>query len=148
MWIDCYTLPKNQGIRCEHCGTYIRNVFVFHFDDGFSLKCGVDCFNKIVKKTNLSQYGAKALKKQADRIKSFNDMREKWTRWQTPEEAEADGCFQRIEDPDKPGFWRVRTQSEFEEEKNFILNDLIPYRISEIQKETKARFKNIRMKQD
>ena len=75
-------------------------------------------------------------------------MRDNWTRWQTPEEAESDGCFQRIEDPDKPGLWRIRTQAEFEEERAFMLNNLIPYRISEIQAETKARFKNVRVKSD
>lgn len=75
-------------------------------------------------------------------------MRDNWTRWQTPEEAESDGCFQRIEDPDKPGLWRIRTQAEFEEERAFMLNNFIPYRISEIQAETKTRFKNVRVKSD
>lgn len=148
MWVDCYTLPKDQGICCEHCGTYIRNVFVLHFDDGFSLKCGVECFNKLMKKTNLTEHGARLLKKQADRINAYNKTRDNWTRWQTPEEAESDGCFQRIEDPDKPGLWRIRTQAEFEEERAFMLNDLIPYRVSEIQAEIKARFKNVRVKAD
>ena len=64
MWVEYYQLPKNAGICCEHCGTYIRNVFVLHFDDGFSLKCGVECYNKLIKQSNISQYGEKLLKKQ------------------------------------------------------------------------------------
>lgn len=56
MWVEYYQLPKNAGICCEHCGTYIRNVFVLHFDDGFSLKCGVECYNKLIKQSNISQY--------------------------------------------------------------------------------------------
>ena len=143
MWVEYYQLPKNAGICCDHCGTYIRNVFVLHFVDGVCLKCGVECYNKLIKQSNISQYGEKLLKKQIKRLKLYDEMRSNWTRWNTPEEAESDGCFQRIEDPEKPGFYRIRTQAEFEAEKAFMLNDLIPYRINLVQSEIKAKFKRI-----
>lgn len=146
MWVESYSLPKNQGITCEHCGTYICNVFVIHFDDGFSLKCGVECFNKLMKTSNLSQYGAKLLRKQIKRLKDYDEMRVKWEGWQTPEEADADGSGPRIEDPEKPGFWRLMTQKEFDEHKAFILTDLIPYRVALVQEEIKKQFKNVRVK--
>lgn len=145
MWFEFYSLPKNQGICCEHCGTYIRNVCVIHFSDGFTLKCGLDCFNKLLKQSNLSEYGAKALKRSLKSLKLYDEMRVNWTRWQTPEEAEADGCSQRIEDPENRGTWRIRTQVEFEEEKAWILTDFIPYRIKSKQAEIEKRFKNARV---
>ena len=97
----------------------------------------------MIKQSNISQYGEKLLKKQIKRLKLYDEMRSNWTRWNTPEEAESDGCFQRIEDPEKPGFYRIRTQAEFEAEKAFMLNDLIPYRINLVQSEIKAKFKRI-----
>ena len=145
MNVDFYTLPKDQGISCEYCGTYIRNVFVIKFDDGFVLNCGSECFKKLEKQTNLSEYGTKALNKLLKSLKDYDKTIQNWEKWNTPEEAEVDKCFQRIEDK-KENRWRIRTQKEFEKEKELMLTFYIPARIEKIQKEIVERFKNVKMK--
>ncbi len=143
MFINFYTLPYKQGICCERCGTYIRNVAEIHFDDGFVLRCGLDCLNKhVLKDTNLTEYGKKQLKKHLKTLEMYDKWRNDWGRWNTPEESEKDGGFQRIEFPENSGNWRIRTQAEFDEQKQFMLTDLIPYRIQHEQDEMKKKFRN------
>ncbi|MDF1495474.1 hypothetical protein [Caproiciproducens sp. CPB-2] len=143
MWVEYYTLPKGRGICCEHCGTYIQNVNVIHFDNGFTLKCGSECFDKLIKRADLSEYGLRVLKRIVSSLKRYDEMASDWSRWKTPEEAEADGCSQRIEDPDNPGTWRIRTQEEFTEERGFMLNQFLPAQIKRRQEEMKDKFKNV-----
>lgn len=143
MKIDFYTLPKDQGILCEHCGTYIRNVFVIKFNDGFVLKCGSECFKKIQKQTNISEYGIKLLTKLLNKLKDYDKTIQNWESWQTPEDAEEDKCFQRIEDSRT---WRIRTQEEFDKEKNLMIT-YISARIKQIQQEIEEKFKNIKLKE-
>lgn len=64
-----------------------------------------------------------------------------WTRWRTPEDAEEGGCSQRIEDPSKPGTYRIRTQQEFEEERRFMLRQFLPALIRRQKEKTKEAFR-------
>lgn len=64
-----------------------------------------------------------------------------WTRWRTPEDAEAGGCPQRIEDPGKPGTYRIRTQAEFEEERRFMLRQFLPALIRRQKEKVKEAFR-------
>ncbi len=143
MWVEFYTLPKGRGISCEHCGAYILNVNVIHFDNGFTLKCGSECFGKLMKRADLSEYSIRALKRTLNSLKHYNESISKWSQWETPEEAEADGCSQRIEAPESPRTWRIRTQKEFEEERAFLLNQFFPAQIRRREEEMKDRFKNV-----
>lgn len=64
-----------------------------------------------------------------------------WTRWRTPEDAEAGGCSQRIADPDNPGAYRIRTQQEFEEERHFMLYQFLPALIERQKEKRKGLFR-------
>jgi hypothetical protein len=145
MKIDFYTLPKGHGIQCEHCGTYIVNVYQITFNDGFILRCGSECFKKLQKQTNLNDYGIKTLNKLLKKLQGYEKMIKQWENWNTPEEAEEDKCYQRIEDK-KAGCWRIRTQEEFEKEKEILLTFYIPSWIKQTQKEIKDKFKNVKLK--
>lgn len=64
-----------------------------------------------------------------------------WTRWRTPEDAEAGGWSQRIEDPRNPGTYRIRTQAEFEEERRFMLRQFLPALIRRQKEKAKEAFR-------
>lgn len=64
-----------------------------------------------------------------------------WTRWRTPEDAEAGGWSQRIEDPGNPGTYRIRTQQEFEEERRFMLCQFLPALIRRQKEKVKEAFR-------
>lgn len=142
MRMDFYTLPKDQGIICDECGTYIRNIYSITLNDGYNFKVGSECFKKLEKRTNLSEYGTKALNKLLKLLNDYDKSIKDWEKWNTPEEAEIDKCFQRIEDKN---CWRIRTQKEFEKEKDLMLTFYILARIEQTQKQIEEKFKNIKL---
>jgi hypothetical protein len=151
MYINFYTLPYQQGICCERCGTYIRNVAEIHFDDGFVLRCGLDCLNKhVLKETNLTDYGKKSLKRYLNSLRKYNECRELWKSC-----ANIGDLIEAHKQNPKTWLfvmwecygWKAEsgepiTQEMFDKEKGWILESFIPYRIQHEQEEMKKKFRN------
>lgn len=89
-----------------------------------------------------SERSARQLEKMRSSLRRYENMLRDWTRWGSPEEAEADGCIQQVEDPET-GELRTRTHKEFEEEKRFMLSVFLPAQIRRRRAEIKRKFGDV-----
>ena len=129
------SVGKNEkGCVCDKCGQYIRNIWTVKFDDGISMNYGIDCFAKLRNTGNLSSYGEKLLKKSMKRLEGISELTE-IIKNRKPED---DYQYQQNQN-DKLSPWY---QVDYEEYRKWWLNEVIPERIADIQKDI-DRFKNV-----
>lgn len=154
MWFDFYTLPKDQGICCEHCGTYIRNVVEIHNNDGFVYRVGLDCFKKLMKENRFNDLAVRTFNRFKRDLQGYDDARRLWESCKTLDDL----ISAHDKSPETWLFvmwpiygWKTEKQSEitqemFDKERNFILTDLILYRVNKIQETIKKKFAKVNIK--
>ena len=152
MYINFYILDKNKGIRCDHCGTYIRNVVEIHVD-GFIYKVGLDCFRNLQKENKFGNIPNRVLNRYLKSIKEYNIGFEIWKSCETLEQFIA-ACEK---NPKALVFvmwkcygWKTEkfeeiTQEMYDNERNYMINEFYPYRIESKQKEMEKKFKNVKL---
>lgn len=80
------TMPK-PGTDCDHCGTYITNIFVCKSSDGKTFKLGSSCVDKLGDKGLISQ--VREAQRKIAREKREAKRREEWEAGREEREAEA-----------------------------------------------------------
>ena len=126
---------EKEGCTCDRCGQYIRNIWTVDYLEGFSVHYGLDCWEKVYKNGTLSQAGEKLIKKTMKSIQHYEEMLMKWKSGEMDEEGRHNFSAS--------GAWEGST---FEEYKEWMINDLLPYRLEDAQKELK-RFGKIDFKE-
>ena len=128
------SVGKNEGCMCDRCGQYIRNIWTVKFDDDITMNYGIDCFAKLRNTAKLSTYGKKLLKDAMKRLEGIDEL----TEIIKNRKAEDDYSYQEAQ-KDKISPWY---QVDYEEYRNWWLNEVIPQRITGIQKDI-DKFKNV-----
>lgn len=139
--INFYRVGKDQGCNCDRCGEYIRNIWNVEFTDGTRYNFGIDCFDKLKKTGNLSEYGKKAFGKL---LKSIERHRELYEREKTLTEETDLGykATQRHSEWESPDYWFGRPWEEYHE---WMLNTFWQMRFKEDEAELK-KFSKINFK--
>lgn len=122
------SVSQKEGCTCDRCGQGIRNIWTVDYAEGFSVHYGIDCWEKVYKSSNLSQYGEQQIKKIMKSIKSSEEMLAKWVNGSMDEDAKHNF------NPSENDAWYGHT---FEEYKEWMINEFIPYQIECKQKELK-----------
>lgn len=134
---------KNDGCVCDRCGAWITNIVTVTFTDGLSLNYGQDCFEKLRDTGNLNAYGKKLLNKALEKIKYWTNELERYKSGEINEEN--DLAFQNMQvvlPYDSPSYWYGRP---YEEYRRWIIEEVIPQRFKEAQKEI-DRFSKVEFK--
>lgn len=126
---------KDEGVLCDRCGQYIRNIYTVYYSDGYVMHCGVECFKKLRESGRLSDYGMKVLMKIAKKIKQYSEELAMW-KTLTEEEAEEKKLLYPLHYYEA---WQGKT---FEEYKEWNINKWYPARFAECEKEL-AKFNKI-----
>lgn len=154
MWFNIYTLPKNQGICCEHCGTYIRNVVEIHNSDGFVYSVGLDCFRNLMKENRFSTLAIRTFNKFKNQLQHYDESRRLWESCQTLDDLIS--AYEK--NPDVWLFvmwpiygWKTEkqediTQEQFSKERDFILNKLLPCRVESVRRDIQKKFAHVNLK--
>jgi hypothetical protein len=122
---------QNEGCCCDKCGQYIRNIWTVEYTDGIKLNFGIDCFEKMTKE-KLNAYSMKQMKAALKRIQNWSEQLQKWQSGEITEEDESWKNEQA--DWNKDSYWYGRS---FNEYKDWMINEFIPYRLENAQKEFK-----------
>ena len=152
MYFNFYTLDKNQGILCDHCGTYIRNVVEIHIS-GFVYKVGLDCFKNLQKQNKFGSIPSKELNRYLKSIKEYNIGFEIWKSCETLEQFKL--AYENNTKAHVYVMWMIYgwktedfkeiTQEIFDKERNWMINEFYPYRIQKTQEEMEKKFKNVKL---
>lgn len=127
---------KNEGCLCDRCGTYIRNIVSVEFTDGVKVNYGQDCFEKLYKSSKLNSAGISLMKKTLKRIDRYTAELESYVSGEINEENDESYKIEQMFD----GYWKGRP---YEEYKNFMINEFLPERFKECQKDV-DRFSKVR----
>ena len=134
------TIGKKDGLICDRCGAYIRNIYTVTYSDGLIARYGMECFKKLFDAGKLTDFGRKLMMKALKRLKETYETREKWLSINSLEEAEKKNLdvypFKNYE------AWKGYT---FEEYRDYWTSEEMGYTASDIKraKEDLARFKNV-----
>ena len=128
------SVVEQEGCTCDRCGQYIRNIWTVNFDDGVSMNFGIDCFAKLRNTAKLSSHGVKVLKDAMKRLESLYQLTE-IVKTRKPED---DYSYQQAQS-DKLSPWY---QVDYEEYRAWWLNEVIPHRFADVQKEI-DKFRNV-----
>ena len=134
------SVGKKEGLVCDRCGTYIRNIYTVTYSDGFVARYGIECFKKLFDAGKLTDFGRKLMMKALKRLKEAYETREKWLSVNTLKEAKEKNLLtQPFESYEA---WEGHT---FEEYKDFWVNEERGFTASDIKraKDDLARFKNV-----
>ena len=111
-------VDRKDGLICDRCGAYIRNIYTVTYSDGLVARYGMECFKKLFDAGKLTDFGRKLMMKALKRLKEAYETREKWLSVNTLEEAEKNHLnvfpFKNYE------AWKGHT---FEEYKDFWVNE-------------------------
>ena len=127
---------KDDGMICDKCGAYIRNVYTVKYSNGYIAHYGIDCFSKLRKQANLTSFANKLLSKTLKSIKYYCSIIDLWKTINTEEEADNQNLLSTFKTYE---CWEGRT---FEEYKKWQLEEFLLYRLQEEQK-TLKKFRNI-----
>ena len=154
MWFNIYTLPKNEGILCDHCGTYIRNVAEIHNSDGFVYRVGLDCFRNLMKENKFSSLTTRTLNRYKTELKHYDDTRRLWEACKTLDDL----ISEHAKHPKTWLFvmweiygWKTEKQEEitqevFDKERKYILEIFVPARVEGVKKEMEKKFARVNIK--
>lgn len=81
------SVDRKDGLVCDRCGAYIRNIYTVTYSDGLVARYGMECFKKLFDAGNLTDFGRKLMMKALKRLKEAYETREKWLSVNTLEEA-------------------------------------------------------------
>lgn len=127
---------KNEGCLCDRCGAYIRNIVSVEFTDGVKVNYGQDCFEKLYKSSKLNSAGISLMKKTLKRIDRYTAELESYVSGEINEENDESYKIEQMFD----GYWKGRP---YEEYKSFMINEFLPERFKECQKDV-DRFSKVR----
>lgn len=131
---------KKEGFICDQCGAYITNVYTVTYSDGLKMHYGIECFKKLFIAGSLTEQGVKLMKKALKRIKEAYEIRDKWLKVNSFEEAKEQNIpyWAAFEDEAWEG-------SSFEEFKEYCVDEKEGYFASDIRRARKdlERFKKI-----
>lgn len=127
---------KNEGCLCDRCGAYIRNIVSVEFTDGVKVNYGQDCFEKLYKSSKLNSVGISLMKKTLKRIDHYTVKLESYVNGEINEENDESYKTEQMFD----GYWKGRP---YEEYKDFMINEFLPERFKECQKDV-DRFSKVR----
>lgn len=134
---------KEDGCECDRCGACITNIVTVTFTDGLSLNYGQDCFQKLRDTGNLNAYGKKLLNKALEKIKYWANELERYKSGEINEENDsAWQCMQSDNPYLDRSYWYGRP---YEEYRRWIIEEVIPQRFKEAQKEI-DRFSKVEFK--
>lgn len=136
---------RKEGLYCDRCGAYITNIYTVYYSDGLVAKYGVECFQRLFVAGNLSDYGAKLMKKAINKIAEAYKERNKWLKVNTIEEAKTAGLdVFTFENYDS---WKGST---FEEYKEFCISEDRGFFANKIKsaKEILKKFENVNFNLD
>lgn len=80
-------VSKQEGFICDRCGAYITNVYTVTYSDGLEMRYGIECFKNLFAAGRLTDMGIKLMKKILKRIKEAYEIRDKWIKVNSFEEA-------------------------------------------------------------
>lgn len=127
---------KNEGCLCDRCGAYIRNIVSVEFTDGVKVNYGQDCFEKLYKSSKLNSAGISLMKKTLKRIDHYTAKLESYVSGEINQENDEGYKTEQMLD----GYWQGRL---YEEYKDFMINEFLPERFKECQKDV-DRFSKVR----
>lgn len=127
---------KNEGCLCDRCGAYIRNIVSVEFTDGVKVNYGQDCFEKLYKNSKLNSAGISLMKKTLKSIDRYTAKLESYVSGEINEENDESYKIEQMFD----GYWKGRP---YEEYKDFMINEFLPERFRECQKNV-DRFSKVR----
>lgn len=152
--ITFWKYGRNDGKTCYKCGAYITNVYTVTYSDGLVADYGSECFDKLWKSGNLSSYGVKEFRKILKNIKDYNEIKRSWLNCKTEQEliekplTYSSNYLDRYNESEyvqNQYKYSAHKNDTFEEYKNYIVNQFIPYRLSTLEKEL-ARFNRLDFK--
>lgn len=130
---------KTEGCTCDRCGQYIQNIWTVTYTDDVVMHFGIDCFKKL-NKGKLNSYGMKVMRKALKDIEYYSEELKKWENgYYTEECVEWQNLQVKHEWESQVSYWYGR---QFEEYKEWMINEFFPARMREVQKEI-DRFKKV-----
>ena len=124
---------KYEGCTCDRCGQYIRNIVIVDWADGLTMRYGQDCFDKLWKDGKLNQHGKKLMRSALKSIEYWSDQLAKYQSGEINEKNDLAWQNMQVKLPyESPDYWYGR---EYEEYRSWIINEVIPMRFAEAQKE-------------
>lgn len=135
------SVSRNEGCTCDRCGQYIRNIWTVTYKEGFSINYGIDCWEKVYKGGQLSQYGEKEIRKIMKSIKAYEEMLAKYMSGEINEETDSGWKYGQ---QNKQDAWYGKP---FEEYRDWMINDFFPYRLS-IEQDRLKKFSKIDFKEE
>ena len=134
------SVDRKDGLVCDRCGAYIRNIYTVTYSDGLVARYGMECFKKLFDAGKLTDFGRKLMMKALKRLKEAYETREKWLSVDSLEEAKEKGLD--VQPFETYEAWKEHT---FEEYRDFWVNEERGYTANDIKraKDDLARFKNV-----
>lgn len=135
------SVSRQEGCTCDRCGQYLQNIWTVEFEEGLTMHYGIDCFSKIKKQSNLSDYGKKTLNKIMKSIQGYEEMLAKYNNGEFTEENDQCWINEKAswERPDgRNSYWKDCDYKEFRQDRI----EFFEYRISAEQKELE-KFKKV-----
>lgn len=62
------SVDRKDGLVCDRCGAYIRNIYTVTYSDGLVAQYGMECFKKLFDAGKLTDFGRKLMMKALKRI--------------------------------------------------------------------------------
>ena len=121
------TVQVQEGCTCDRCGQWIKNVWTVEFVEDLTMHYGIDCFEKLLKSGNLTDYGKKLMKKALKGMKRTYAAMEK-----AADLKEEDDIWWQAQQRDKLSAWNGES---YESYKQWLLSSFYPYHIERYQKE-------------
>lgn len=58
------SVDRKDGLVCDRCGAYIRNIYTGTYSDGLVARYGMECFKKLFDAGKLTDFGRKLMMKE------------------------------------------------------------------------------------
>lgn len=125
-------VEKDDGVICDRCGQYIRNIWTVEYTDGVIMHFGIECFEKLSKET-LTTMGMKTMKKALKKLQNWTDKLDAWERGEITADNDDSWKYEQS-DLCKDHYWHGRS---FDEYREWMIKEFIPKRLEEAQVEIK-----------
>lgn len=124
--IRYWEVNKENSTQCSCCGKNIKNIYHIELEDGQAFDVGTTCFEKQIK-SKFNKMVVKKVKRALDLIKFQEGNLEYWA---TVTEEE----YKRINPYNYAELFKTDGINNFEDYRNFMLNEFIPYHLEENKK--------------
>ena len=128
---------KENGCSCDRCGQWITNIYSVSYNDGTTVHFGIECFGKLNKENGLNKFQTKAINSLLNRLQHWTDIKEKYITKEINENNDDSWKYDQA-DWNKQSYWHGR---KYEEYYKWMIEEFIPARFADIQKEFNKIFK-------